>query len=117
MPDRVFIRNLEIEAILGVLPEERTTPQKIVVNLELETDVRAAADSRALADTVDYAALAAEVRGLVLEAKHLLVESRVTDIANLALRDNRVSGVTVTVAKPDALHDAESVGVTVYRCR
>ncbi len=117
MPDRVFIRNLEIEGILGVLPEERTTPQTILVNLELETNIQTAAGSRDLADTVDYAALAADVRNLTVSAEHLLVESLVEDIASLALDDGRVSGVTVTVAKPQALEDAESVGVTIYRCR
>ncbi len=116
-PDRIFIRNLEIDAILGVLPQERTTAQKVVVNLELETDTRKAAESRDLTDTVDYAALAAAIKTLVQTAEHLLVESLVEDIADLTLADSRVSGVTVTVAKPAALEDAEQVGVTIYRCR
>ena len=117
MPDRIFIRNLAIQGILGVLPEERTTPQTITVDLALETDIRPAAASRSLADTVDYAALAGEIKALVLTAEHLLVESLAEDIAALVLEDDRVTGVTVTVGKPEALDDADLVGATVYRCR
>ena len=117
MPDRIFIRNLEIVGILGVLPEERTTPQTITVDLELETNIQPAAASRSLADTVDYAALATAIRTLTEDAEHLLVETLAEDIAALALKDQRVSGVTVMVGKPEALADADSVGVTIYRCR
>ena len=53
--DRIFIRGLEFDTIVGVLPEERVTPQPLRVDLELDVDTRQAARSKDLADTVDYA--------------------------------------------------------------
>ncbi len=117
MPDQIFIRNLEIHAILGVLPEERTTPQTVRVNVTLDTDTRSAAASRALADTIDYAALAEAITRLTEDAAHLLVETLAEDIAGLALADQRVRGVTVEVSKPEALAAADAVGVSIYRER
>ena len=46
MSDIVFIEQLEVQAILGILPEERITPQRIVIDLQLETDSRPAAQSK-----------------------------------------------------------------------
>ncbi len=117
MPDQIFIRNLEVEAILGVLPEERTTPQNVIINVTLDTDTRTAAVSRSLTDTIDYAALAEAITNLTQEAAHLLVETLAEDIAALALADARVSGVAVEVSKPEALAAAAAVGVAIYRER
>ena len=117
MPDQIFIRNLAINAILGVLPEERTTPQTVLVNVTLNTDIRSAAASKALADTIDYAALAEAITSLTEDAAHLLVETLAEDIAHLALADQRVHGVAVEVSKPQALAASDAVGVSIYRER
>lgn len=117
MTDRIYIQGLNFQAVLGVLDEERTRPQTVTVDLTLETDTRTAAASRQLEDTIDYAAMAEAVEAHAVEARHLLVESLAEDIAELILADPRVSGVHVKVGKPDALEQAETVGVAIYRSR
>ena len=60
MSDRIFIRDLRLRTIIGVHDRERERPQEILLNLELETDLTAAAHSDALEDGIDYRALAEE---------------------------------------------------------
>ena len=86
MSDIVFIEQLEVQAILGILPEERTTPQRVVIDLQLETDSRPAAQSKNIDDTLDYAALAEKVRALTVAGEYLLIETLINDIADLCLR-------------------------------
>jgi dihydroneopterin aldolase len=115
--DVVYIRDLVFDAILGVLPEERTTPQPVCINLEVSVDTRRAAASCDLKDTLDYARLAAEVRALCIDAQCLLVETLAEKIASLTLQQAHVHAVTVDVMKPAALADCQGVGVRITRHR
>ena len=59
----LMIEGIEVECIIGDLPEEREREQTLVVDAELEIPDRAA-ETDALADTVDYAAAAERVHGV-----------------------------------------------------
>ncbi len=113
--DIVYVRNLVFDAIIGVLPQERVTPQPICVSLELSVDTQTAAESENLNDTLDYAFLAEAVEALAIEQQCLLVETLAQQIAGLALAQPRVEAVRVSVGKPNALQKAELVGVEIYR--
>ena len=115
--DVVYIRGLVVEAILGVLPEERTTPQPVCISLEVRMDTRRAATSCQLEDTLDYAQLAEAVKTLSIDAQCLLVETLAEKIAHLALEQAHVQSVTVDVMKPNALDESEGVGVRITRVR
>ena len=95
MSDIVFIEQLTVNAILGILPEERITPQPVVVDLQLQIDSRAAAQSTRIEDTLDYADLANKVQTLIINGKYLLIETLINDIADLCLSTPEASGVTV----------------------
>ena len=116
MNDIVFIEQLKVDAILGILPEERTTPQTVLIDLRLETDSRPAAKSKDIKDTLDYAALAERVKALTISGKYLLIETLINDIAELCLISPLALGVTVEVRKPQAVANAV-VGLRVYRAR
>ena len=115
--DTIFIRNLTFETIIGVLPHERTTPQQICINLEVSADTSKAAASKDLADTLDYASLAEAVKTMTVNAQCLLVETLAQKIADLTLSDPQALDVLVEVTKPNALADADGVGVRIYRSR
>ena len=116
MSDIVFIEELTVNAILGILPEERITPQPVVVDLQLQVDSRAAAQSTRIEDTLDYADLANKVQALIIDGKYLLIETLINDIADLCLSAPEASGVTVEVRKPKALANAV-VGLRIYRAK
>ena len=118
MPDSgdvVYIRNLLFDAIIGVLPEERTTPQPVCINLQVTVDTSTAAASRRLEDTLDYAALAEDVQALTIDSQCLLVETLAEQIAALVLASPHAQAVVVDVMKPNALSQAEGVGVRISR--
>ena len=113
--DRVLIRELKVEAILGILPEERVTPQPVLITITVFTDTRRAARSKDIVDAVDYAALAGAAAKLTVDGKYLLIETLVEDLAALSLSRPHVQGVWVRVEKPQAVPGANTVGVEIYR--
>lgn len=113
--DRVFIKNLLIQAILGVHDWERETPQDVLVNVSAYTDTRPAARSDDLSDCLDYAELSKQIRALVKRARRFTVEALAEDIASLCLGIPGVRRVIVRVEKPGAVTGAESVGVEIER--
>jgi len=115
--DVVYVRNLTFDAIIGVLPRERTTPQPVCISLDVVVDTQAAADSTDLQDTLDYAALADQVKSLAITSECLLVETLAQKIAELTLQQPLARAVTVDVTKPNALQDAEGVGVRIHRSK
>ena len=112
--DRVLIRDLTFNAILGILPQERITPQPVVINLALHTDISAAAKSTNIDDTLNYAAVAEAVQAMTVAGEYLLIETLVEDLATLCLGAG-AEAVTVRVEKPNAVTAADAVGVEIYR--
>ena len=117
MSDRIALTGLRVRGRHGVLPEERRDGQDFVVDVALSLDVRAAAASDALADTVDYGALALRLADVVAGEPVDLVETLAERLAAVCLADPRVTRAEVTVHKPSApipLAFAD-VAVTVVR--
>ena len=113
--DKVLINNLTVDAILGILPNGRVQTQQVVINLTIFTDTQPAAKSQNIADTLNYAELASQAAQLTVEGEYLLIESLVEDLAALTLDHPTAKAVTVRVEKPQAVRDARSVGVEIYR--
>ena len=113
--DKMLIKNLHLQGIIGVNDREREKPQDILVNVVAFTDTHRAAQTDDLEDCVDYSLLAKEIRALVEVARRFTVEALAEDIANLCLRRPEVQKVTVRVEKPGAVTGAESVGVEIER--
>ena len=113
--DKVLINNLTVDAILGILPNERVQTQQVVINLTIFTDTQPAAKSQNIADTLNYAELASQAAQLTVEGEYLLIESLVEDLAALTLDHPTAKAVTVRVEKPQAVRDARSVGVEIYQ--
>jgi D-erythro-7,8-dihydroneopterin triphosphate epimerase len=115
MPDRIEIRDLLLRAIIGVNPDERINRQDVLLNIELDADLRPAGRSDDIRDAVNYRTIAKEVIDLVEGSEFQLVETLAEAVAALCLRDDRVSRVRVSLQKPGALRFAASVGVTIER--
>lgn len=114
--DKINIRQLKLSAVIGVYPHERQAPQPVVVDLDLHTDLQVAGRSDQLKDAVDYAALVERVQKAVTESRFQLLEALAEHIADLCLRDPRVTAVDVTLTKPGALPGI-GVAVTMRRSR
>lgn len=115
--DKVFIRDLKVQGILGIHDWERVTPREIIINITLFTDTRPAGESDDIAGCVDYSATAKKVRAHAESAARMTVEALANDLARLCLENPRVKKVIVRVDKPGAVLDAASVGVEIERER
>ena len=113
----MFVRSLTVDAIIGVHPWERENRQPVRISFAMATDVAAAATSDSLEQALDYAAAAQRVAALARESRFQLVETLAEHIAQLLLHEFPIQRVRVEVEKPEAVAEADSVGVTIERRR
>jgi dihydroneopterin aldolase len=125
---RMFIRDLVLDAAIGVYAHEHDRTQRIRINLELAIEDEAALAptrqlSRAgvgrddLARVVDYEQIVIATRATVSAGHVQLVETLAERLADLCLTDHRVLAARVTVEKLDVFPDAASAGVQIERRR
>lgn len=114
----VFLRDVTLQLPIGILDEERGQTQPVVVNVEMYVKDPGRFTSENIADTVSYADVFDALKGLEHEERHIeLVENLAETVAGLALRQEGVSRVIVTIEKPEIIAAAKSVGVTIERFR
>ncbi len=113
--DTIFLRDLRVETIVGVWDWERKIRQTVSIDLEMATDIRRAAASDSLDDTLNYKLVAKRVQQFVAESSFQLVETLAENIAEVVLNDFEVPWVEVRVNKPGAIRGARDVGVKIRR--
>jgi dihydroneopterin aldolase len=113
--DRVLIEGLAVEATIGIFEWERRIRQRLVLDLEIATDVVRAAASDDIADALDYKAISKGVRALVQASQFHLVESVAEAVAKLLMSEFGAAWVRVAVRKPGAVTGAANVGVVIER--
>lgn len=116
-PDVIAVEGIEIDAEIGVYPHERGIRQALRIDLRLDTDVRHAAASDDLSETLDYdraVAIACEVAG---SGHHALIETVAEKLAARLLAELGPSlrAVWVRVGKPGAVPRARTVAVEITR--
>jgi dihydroneopterin aldolase len=115
--DKIFIHGLKSEAIIGIYDWERQVRQTVVMDIELSSDIRRAALTDSIDDTLNYKGLAKRVLAFVEASSFNLVETLIEHIAMLILEEFKVEWVGVTLSKPGAVRGSRDVGVTVQRDR
>ena len=73
--DRVFIENLTVETVIGIFDWEREIRQAVSLDLEMDFDIRRAAASDSIEDTLDYKAVSKRLIHFVEQSEFQLVES------------------------------------------
>jgi 7,8-dihydroneopterin aldolase/epimerase/oxygenase len=116
-PRRVFIRDLEIMASIGVFEFEHRYEQRIVVSIELEVTDTYDGVSERLADVVDYSAVVTKVEAIAHAGHVKLIETLAERFASVCLEDARVQVVRVRVEKPDIMPSCRAVGIEIERRR
>ncbi len=113
--DTIFLRDLEVDATIGVFEWEQRIRQKVRIDLEMAADVTRAAASCSLEDTLDYKAVAKRIVEFVESGRHELIETLVENLAELLIREFSIPWVRITVSKPGAVRGARDVGITIER--
>ncbi|GIL39610.1 dihydroneopterin aldolase [Roseiterribacter gracilis] len=112
---KMFVRDLVLDAFVGVHAFEREARQRIRINLGMDVIDRPGAAGDKLENVVSYEDIVVGVRALVAERHVNLIETLAERIATLVLEDRRVREVSVRVEKLDIFHDAGSVGIEIIR--
>ncbi len=116
--DRIHIKDLSVTGIIGIKPEERITPQEILVNATLWVDTVPAARSDDIGDAANYRTIAKAMIEHIRDGTPMLVERLAQELVDVCFAtDPKVEAVEVTVEKPGALRHARSVGITIRRFR
>ena len=105
MMDKVFIRNLQVDAIIGIYDFERVKKQPIIITLEMQWDNKKPASTENILDALDYEKISNSVKTLIENSSFQLVET-------LAETTEKV---TLELNKPEAISFAESVGIIITR--
>jgi D-erythro-7,8-dihydroneopterin triphosphate epimerase len=115
--DKIYIRDLLVRCIVGIYPEERSEKQDVIINLVLHTDLSKAGKTDNIEDTVNYKTIKKKVLKMVQLSEYFLIEKLAEEIAQIALSDESVARVDVSIDKPGALRFARSVAVEIFRNR
>ena len=115
--DKIFIHALKTEAIIGIFDWERQVKQTVIVDIEISADIRKAALSDSIDDTLNYKRVAKRVLTFVEESKFHLVETLAEHIAMLILDDFGITWVRISLSKPGAIRSSRDVGVVLERGR
>lgn len=100
MTDYVSVKDLSVRAVIGVHAWERDIEQTLVVSVDMEADVHAAAASDDLAEALDYSAVAETIAAVLREGKFRLIETAAESVAERLLADFRLAWLRLELRKP-----------------
>jgi len=115
--DVIFLSGLTTECIIGIWDWERRVKQKIVIDLEMGADIRRAAGTDAIEDTLDYKRVAKRLLAFVSESQFQLVETLTERIAQIVVTEFDVPWVKVRLNKQGAIRGSRDVGILIERRR
>ena len=113
--DTIFLTGLTAEAVIGIWDWERKVKQKLVVDLEMAVDIRKAAVTDGIEDTLNYKNVAKRLIEFIEESEYKLVESLAEALAGIVTQEFNVRWVKLTLHKPGAIRNSDDVGVIIER--
>jgi len=113
--DTIFLRGLEITTIIGIYDWERETKQIIILDIEMACDIKKAAQSDNIDDTLDYKSVSKRIISFVEESQFYLVEKLAEEITLIILEEFDVPWVKLTLNKKGAIRGASDVGIIIER--
>lgn len=113
--DIVYIRDLEVDTVIGIYDWERKIQQTIRIDLDMATDIRKAAETDDIEYTLNYKAVAKRIIRHVSESKVELVETLAEQIAAIVMEEFNVPWLRLTLGKPGAVRRSREVGIIIER--
>ena len=113
--DKIFLSDLRIETVIGIYDWERKIRQPVSIDLEMAADIRKAAASDHIVDTLDYKAVAKRLIDFVGSSEFQLVETLAERVAGIVVSEFGVPWVKVRLSKPGAVRGSRNVGIEIVR--
>jgi dihydroneopterin aldolase len=113
----VLIKDFIIYEIIGIHQNEKINKQKIIFNIVINVNQNISPDENNLASIVDYEKITNKLENLAKNKKYNFLESLAEDSFNEIFADKRINSVKIKIEKPEAIANAQSVGVEVFKSR
>ncbi len=113
--DTVYIRDLNIDTIIGIFDWEREVRQTVSLDLEMAADIRSAAATDDIDRALNYKAVAKRIIAHVENSDCLLVERLAEEVAGIVVEEFGVPWVRLRLSKPGALRGSRDVGLIIER--
>ncbi len=113
--DIIYLNDLSIETVIGIFDWEREIKQTVSLDIEMATDIRKAAASDHIDDTLDYKAVSKRLIDFVSESEFQLVETLAERITEIIINEFNVPWVKLRINKQGAIRGARDVGVMIER--
>lgn len=104
-----------MDAIIGIHDWEKQKKQPLFFDLKLYFDCRKAAKSDDIKDALDYFEVCQKVTAFVANSRFELIEALAESVCQLVFKHFKCDKIKLTVLKPEAIADAESVGISITR--
>jgi len=113
--DKIFLSELKVDTVIGIWEWERRIRQTVIIDIEMSADIRKAAASDDVVDTLNYKSVAKRVQSFVADSSFQLVETLAEKIAGIVRDEFDVAWVKVRVNKPGAIRGSKAVGILIER--
>jgi len=113
----VLIKNFIIHEIIGVHEHEKIKKQKIKFNIVIDVDQNVLPNEKDIKSIVDYEKITNNLKNLAKSKKYNFLESLAEDSFKEIFEDKRINSVKIKIEKPEAIKNADSVGVEVFKSR
>jgi 7,8-dihydroneopterin aldolase/epimerase/oxygenase len=113
----VLIKDFIIYEIIGIHQNEKVKKQKIIFNIVIDVNQNIYPDENNLASIVDYEKITNKLKNLAKKKKYNFLESLAEDSFDEIFSDKRIKSVKIKIEKPDAIENAQSVGIEVFKNR
>jgi len=113
--DIIYLNDLKIETVIGIYDWEREIRQTVIIDLEMGADIRRAADTDNIDDTLNYKAVAKRVIEFVEQSEFQLVETLAERVAAIVREEFAVPWLRLRLNKKGAVRGATDVGVIIER--
>lgn len=113
--DILYIRNLKVDAVVGIFSWEKRIRQPLHLDLEIAIDIRKAAATDDIQYALDYKTVSTRLTQFISQSEWHLIETLAEKIAALLMAEFGVTWLRLKLSKPAALPTADSVGLMIER--
>jgi len=113
----VLIKDFIVNEIIGILKYEKINKQKIIFNIVIDVNKNTLPDENNISSIVDYEKITNKLENLTKYKNYNFLESLAEDFFKEIFEDKRINSIKIKIEKPDAIENAKSVGVEVFKNR
>jgi dihydroneopterin aldolase len=113
--DIIYLNDLRIDTVIGIYDWERQTKQTVILDIQMAADIRKAASSDAIEDTLNYKAVAKRLFSFVGESEFQLVETLAERVCDILLNEFDIPWCRLQLNKQGALRGVRDVGIIIER--